>query len=382
MYGTAAVLLFAAPALAQAPDSDTELQGSASVATPGIRMSVKLEPALAVALSNPQSKMTEAGGGQTIKLLFGLTRYLEAGPSAAVVALPSERSMTDSGTSWAFGATARLMRPHDAAPERRGIYAASPWIDGDAVYVRTGGLDRPGFAAAAGLAIPIDQRRRFWVGPFVRYFQIVQGERAGFDNRDAKILSAGISFEVSTGLERMRAPAPIAEPVIAAPVAEPTQVSDRDGDGVVDSADHCPDVAGPADKAGCPLYDKVVVQRDKLELKEKIAFRWDSAKLDDASLPALDDVVRALRDNPGFRVQVDGHASSDGSDAYNQTLSEQRADAVLGYLVAHGVASERVVAKGFSSSMPIDTNRTPAGRELNRRVEFVVDFIILEGKTP
>jgi OOP family OmpA-OmpF porin len=93
-------------------------------------------------------------------------------------------------------------------------------------------------------------------------------------------------------------------------------------------------------------------------------------------------VVRALRDNPGFRVQVDGHASSEGSDAYNQTLSEQRADAVLGYLVAHGVASERVVAKGFSSSMPIDTNGTRAGRELNRRVEFVVEFIILKGNTP
>src|ERR1043165_3996974 len=191
LYGAAAVLLFAAPALAQTPDSDVALEESSLAATPGVRMSLKLEPGLAVALSNPQSHMTDAGVGQTVKLLFGLTRYLEVGPSVAFTTLPATLSMRDSGTSWAFGGSARLMRPHDAALGRRGIYAASPWIDGDAVYVRTGGLDRPGFAAAAGLAVPIDQRRRFWIGPFVRYFQVVQGEKAGFDNRDAKILSAG-----------------------------------------------------------------------------------------------------------------------------------------------------------------------------------------------
>jgi outer membrane protein OmpA-like peptidoglycan-associated protein len=383
LYGTAAVALFAAPALAQPADSDVALEDAAPAAMPDFRMSLKLEPGLAVALSNPQSQRTEAGVGQTIKLLFGLTPYLEVGPSAAFTTLPATMSMTDAGTSWALGATARVMRPHDAAPGRAGIYAASPWIDGDAVYVRTGGLDRPGFAAAAGLAIPIDQRRRFWIGPFVRYFQIIQGERTGFDNRDAKILSAGLSLEVSTGLlERKRAPVPLAVAVTAPPVAEPVLDSDRDSDGVLDAADHCPDVAGPVDNAGCPPYEKVVVQRDKLELKEKIAFRWDSARLEDGSLPALGDVVRALRDNPGFRVQVDGHASSEGSDAYNQTLSEQRANAVLDYLIAHGVAADRLISKGFSSSVPIETNRTLAGRELNRRVEFVVEFIILKGNTP
>src|SRR5208283_2533829 len=99
--------------------------------------------------------------------------------------------------------------------------------------------------------------------------------------------------------------------------------------------------------------------------------------LEDASFPVLDEVVQALKDNKSFRVQVEGHASSEGGDEHNQTLSEKRAEAVLDYLVAHGIEKERLVSKGFGSSVPADTNTTEAGREKNRRVEFVVYFIIL-----
>jgi outer membrane protein OmpA-like peptidoglycan-associated protein len=142
--------------------------------------------------------------------------------------------------------------------------------------------------------------------------------------------------------------------------------------------DRCPDVAGPTDNWGCPTYKKIVVQRDKIELKEKIQFAWNQAVLQEVSYPVLDEVAQALKDNKGFRVQVEGHASSEGLDDHNQTLSEQRAAAVLDYLVAHGIAKDRVVSKGFGSSVPVDTNTTIAGREANRRVEFVVNFIILD----
>ena len=80
-------------------------------------------------------------------------------------------------------------------------------------------------------------------------------------------------------------------------------------------------------------------------------------------------------------MQVEGHASSEGGDEHNQTLSEQRAEAVLNYLVAHGVNGKRLVSKGFGSSVPLDTNETIAGRENNRRVEFVVYFTILNGRS-
>src|SRR5204863_106662 len=128
-------------------------------------------------------------------------------------------------------------------------------------------------------------------------------------------LELGITLEVGLGLEtkRTRTEVAIVEP---APVPVPTPAPDRDRDGVLDAADNCPDAAGPVENAGCPVYERVIVKPDKLELTDKIAFEWDSANLDPVSRPALDEVARALNDNPNFRVQVDGHASSDGDDAH------------------------------------------------------------------
>ena len=370
-------LLLVAPLAHADPETDGDAPPRLA---PGLKLSLSVEPGLAVALTAPQSQRTDAGFGQTLKLLFGVTRYLELGPTAAFTTLPAETSMQTSGTSWAFGGGARMMRARDAS----GFHGVSPWVDGDLLYVRTGGLDRLGFATAVGLAIPLDDRRRFWLGPYARYFQIVQGEGSG-DNRDAKILQLGISLQAGFGLEPRQARAQTArfEPtgvgVGPLPMAEP----DRDRDGVADVADNCPDVAGPVENSGCPALAGVIVKPDKLELKERIGFAWDSAVLDEIARPALDEVAQTLGANLNVRVQVDGHASSEGGEAHNQTLSEDRASAVVDYLVARGVAKDRLVSKGFSSSVPADTNTTAAGRVTNRRVEFVVDFIILQaGNTP
>jgi outer membrane protein OmpA-like peptidoglycan-associated protein len=203
----------------------------------------------------------------------------------------------------------------------------------------------------------------------------------GFDNRDAKVLRVGLSLAVGSGIAaRRRQDVATAEVYEEAP---PAQDPDRDNDGVSDQTDRCPDIAGQVETSGCPPYEKVAVLPDKLEVKDKIAFQWDSAQLDAESYPALDELARVLTDNPGFRVEVQGHASSDGADAHNQTLSEQRATVVLDYLVARGVAKDRLASKGFSSSAPMNTNQTSAGRVTNRRVEFVVHLIIVnDGNTP
>jgi OmpA-OmpF porin, OOP family len=256
----------------------------------------------------------------------------------------------------------------------------TPWAEADALYVRTGVLNRPGFAVATGLSTPVGETRAFWVGPFVRYLHVLQRNRATYDNHDAKILSVGISLEMGPGRERAH------EPVAAAEGRTITQETfscpDRDKDGVPDNVDRCPNVAGPMDSWGCPEYKKVVIKRDKLELKEKLYFALNQATLEEASFPVLDEVAQALKDNPDFRVQIEGHTDSSGAEEHNQTLSEQRANTVLDYLVAHGIAKERLVSKGFSSSVPLDTNNTAAGRENNRRVEFVVNFNILnDGST-
>ena len=107
-------------------------------------------------------------------------------------------------------------------------------------------------------------------------------------------------------------------------------------------------------------------------------FAFDKSDIEAESYPLLDEVVLALQDNRSFKVQIEGHADSTGPKEHNQTLSEQRAEAVLNYLRAHGIAADRLSYKGFGESEPTDTNTTAAGRENNRRVEFVVHFKILD----
>lgn len=348
--------------------------GSTSIARAD-GFSVKLEPGVAIPLNAPQSNLYDVGGGGMLKAMFGLTPYLDIGPAASVLVLPGEADGAKTGVAWGVGGGLRLKRPHDAPGS-----GASPWVDFDGLYIRTGGLNRPGFDAAVGVSFPLDDARKFRIGPFARYMQTITLERDGYDSTDAKILLLGISLELGTGIARAE-PAPIArvadvpDTVVPEPVAV---IADRDQDGTPDDTDLCPDVAGPRETSGCPKYEKVIVAKDKLELKEKLYFAWNKATLEPASYAVLDEVVQALKDNQGFRVQVEGHADSSGGYDHNQTLSEQRASAVLQYLTSHGIAKERLVSKGFSSSVPRDTNGTVAGRENNRRVEFVVSFVILK----
>jgi len=357
----------------------TEVEAAAGAPLPSEAgdFTLKVEPGVAFPLTEPQSQRFKTGGGQTMKALWGLTPYLDIGPSATFMAFPSRGAFTGGGTAWTFGGSVRLKRPHHA-PDDDGAHALSPWVDADALYVRTGSLNRPGLAVAAGLSVPLGAARVFWLGPFVRYLEIIQPDRSGYDNRDGKILSLGLSLEVGGGVRRRSvAAAPPAEAPPATTSRDVLICPDRDNDDVPDKVDRCPDVKGPLDSWGCPSYQKIVVKKDKLELREKLFFAWNQAVIQDVSFPVLDEVVTALNDNKGFRVQVEGHTSSEGDDDHNQTLSERRAEAVLDYLVAHGIDKQRLASKGFASSVPIDSNATAAGRENNRRVEFVVNFNIV-----
>ncbi len=351
--------------------------------------SLKLEPAVAVPLSAPQSDLYKVGGGGSFKALVGLSRYLDIAAIVGAVGLPSVAAGADPGALWMAGGGLRLKRPHDA----EGAYGLSPWLEVDALYMRTGPLDRIGYDIGAGLSIPLGELRPVWIGPFVRYVQTSQPNRANYDDRDAKLLLIGLSLELDGMLGRAppppvvveQRPCPVPEacpPTPACPACpppaelvcppQPERLADRDGDGVPDVQDCCPDVPGLAVLQGCPDYGKVVVKEHKIELKEKVFFAWDKSKIRPRSFHLLNDVVKAMQDNRAFQVQVDGHTDSTGPDAHNQTLSSGRADAVKRYLVAHGVAAERLESKGFASSVPIETNATVAGREQNRRVEFLI----------
>jgi len=84
--------------------------------------------------------------------------------------------------------------------------------------------------------------------------------------------------------------------------------------------------------------------------------------------------------HPGLKLEVEGHTDSVGSDSFNQTLSEQRANAVREYLTSSGISPTLVTAKGFGKTMPVASNDTAAGRQQNRRVELVVSGEVIGTK--
>jgi outer membrane protein OmpA-like peptidoglycan-associated protein len=87
----------------------------------------------------------------------------------------------------------------------------------------------------------------------------------------------------------------------------------------------------------------------------------------------LNDVAKALAEqDPESKIVVEGHTDSQGAAAFNQDLSQRRAESVRGYLASHGIASDRMTAEGFGSTRSIADNASPEGRANNRRVEIVV----------
>jgi outer membrane protein OmpA-like peptidoglycan-associated protein len=86
-----------------------------------------------------------------------------------------------------------------------------------------------------------------------------------------------------------------------------------------------------------------------------------------------------LKDYPDRAVLVEGHTDNTGSDEYNQSLSERRAESVRSFLISDGVDAQRVLARGYGKSYPIAGNDSAAGRQLNRRVEIV---ILKAGQSP
>ena len=103
-----------------------------------------------------------------------------------------------------------------------------------------------------------------------------------------------------------------------------------------------------------------------------IFFDFDKATLRSESFAELDRVLPLFERFPNMKIEISGHTDSKGSDEYNEKLSKARAGSVRNYMVNKGVMPDRIVAKGYGESVPVDTNDTDEGRQQNRRVEFKV----------
>jgi OmpA-OmpF porin, OOP family len=149
---------------------------------------------------------------------------------------------------------------------------------------------------------------------------------------------------------------------------------DDDKDGVPECPeplDKCPGVAGDSPD-GCKKYQLIVVTEEKIELKQTVYFDTKKTTIKRVSFPLLNEVAQALGDNPTIKVRIEGHTDSRGSDKFNLKLSRGRAASVRKYLLDRGIDAERMIAEGYGEGTPIADNRTAAGREQNRRVEFFI----------
>jgi OmpA-OmpF porin, OOP family len=146
-------------------------------------------------------------------------------------------------------------------------------------------------------------------------------------------------------------------------------VPDTDGDGVNDEDDKCRTEAGPATNFGCPVIDVVVVEKVNKAAKN-IFFATGSSKLLPKSYQSLKDVAQILKNNPTYKIDVDGYTDNTGKEDKNQVLSEKRAGSVKDYLISNGIDQSRITSAGHGINDPIDDNKTAAGRAKNRRVEM------------
>ncbi len=148
----------------------------------------------------------------------------------------------------------------------------------------------------------------------------------------------------------------------------PAPVQDSDGDGIPDSEDKCPTIKGVKEAGGC-----LPTEFDKFAgAVEDINFDTNKATLKPKSFAILDEAVKLLVQYPTIQIDIHGHTDDQGPDAHNQTLSDNRANAVLDYLVQHGIDRGRLTARGFGESEPIAPNTNAAGRAKNRRTEFKI----------
>ncbi len=109
-----------------------------------------------------------------------------------------------------------------------------------------------------------------------------------------------------------------------------------------------------------------------VEFSSNILFGFDKSNLSEDAKTNLDKLVVVLDSYPDTNIEIQGHTDSKGSEAYNQSLSEQRAGTVSGYLSGKGITYNRLTIKGFGENVPKYSNETSDGQSQNRRVEFLI----------
>jgi outer membrane protein OmpA-like peptidoglycan-associated protein len=243
------------------------------------------------------------------------------------------------------------------------------WIAAHAGVAVTGDLVRPALRLAFGLDFLVAPD--LFIGPSLAYGHVFQENGPTFTD-DAQILTLAFSVRFAPGHDAST-PRPEAR---TAP--DPTAVRERRAPLQRDRLrSHLPppeevERAPASEDAILGLLDQAL-ELPRQELLVPVLFAFDSTELVPCSVAALHALRRYLEEHPEIlTLEVEGHADGQGDEAYNDALSLRRAEAIVAWLVEHGVAAERLEARARGEAAPLEGNEDEPGRQVNRRVRFTV----------
>ncbi|MBI2897051.1 MAG: OmpA family protein [Deltaproteobacteria bacterium] len=383
-------------------------------------VNLHLEPAVGLLVTAPQSDRFGVGGGGAIKLEIAPGERIGFQVMAAAMAFRDGTSpdpalgVVDPGAGGLMmaGGGVRLRPFNDhggyaihvgGADHHRGNLFGNLWLDADVGYVRTGPKNRLGFDAAIGLELSVMDGLQ--VGPYAKYLQVVE-MASQLEPEDARIVLAGLSFSVGGGA---------------------VHPSDRDGDGLIDEVDRCPDDAedpdGFEDEDGCPEldndHDDIPDNRDRcplvpedpdgfedhdgcpepgpaqnpevpvpetrteerdeeadILLEQRVHFDTAKARVRTRFRPLVRQVQALMDGHPEFlRIRIEGHADERGTRAYNQWLSTERARRAAVVLQRYGVDPARIEIIGYGRDRPLAPGRSERALYMNRRVDFRIILV-------
>lgn len=151
----------------------------------------------------------------------------------------------------------------------------------------------------------------------------------------------------------------------------PPPFIDADKDGVSDYDDLCPHTPGLKSNRGCPEIkpeEKAVIQK----AFNNLLFESGKDVIINSSFPSLDELAKVLRNNPKWKLHLEGHTDNVGDDQTNLDLSQRRAISVKNYLSHKGALANHIITEGFGETKPVATNDTEEGKAKNRRVEMTI----------
>jgi outer membrane protein OmpA-like peptidoglycan-associated protein len=366
---------------------------------------VSVEAPAALPLSQPQrglfgpGALPAAGAYRSMSQHVLLGLRLRGGAFADGPA-PADRTRRDPGLGGLGSLTLALrVRPLARPPEES--RARGLWVEVAGGGGLTGTLLRATVEAGLGWNFRVG-KRGLTLGPALRYLQVVQPSDP-LESRDARVGLVGI--EVGFFDPRPAAPAVAA----AAPPTAP-KPSDRDGDGLQDPQDRCPDEPEDADgfededgcpdpdndrdgvvdrmdkcpsqaevvnavddEDGCPDEGLIELVGDRIVLEERVLFDTERARVKTAGRKHLAAIVELWKQHPEWTsVTIEGHADVRGPERFNDWLSGERAQRVRAALMELGMPEAMIVTRSYGESKPRDSAGTDEGHQQNRRVEFVI----------